>query len=174
MKNKKWLKFNANKWGKDAPDCAIRSLVMAIEMDYEKICNQLDVAYDAETGYTNDQGIDLYDLRAKFSTYLGEVNDALDTADDPITAFLNAPTLESWLDDHATDSCRYLVYLDDDSQMDGGHIVYANCKDPTKPYFVDTYDCSKMPVQAWIKVKKTVPVKSDLHFKFDLKTRKFI
>lgn len=173
MKSKNWIDFNANKWGKDAPDCAIRSLVLGIEMDYEVICKKLGVACTPDKGYADDYGIDLYDLQEKFSQYLGNVEDDLDTADDPINAFLHAPSLARWLTDHAADNCRYLVYLDDDSQMDGGHIVYANCKDPNRPYFIDTSDVSTMPVQAWIRVKKTVPRSSRVHYKYDTKTKRF-
>ena len=82
-------------------------------------------------------------------------------------------TLNDWLEAHKKDNAKYLVYLDDDKAMDGGHIVCAYCY-PDKLYFIDTFDCGEMFVQAWTKVKKVIPKDSDQHWKYDKQLKKFI
>ena len=175
--SKYFVNFNANKWGKDHGDCAIRALVMGIGMDYEYICKKLGVPCKVGEGYIpiskdETEGVDLEVIKEKFNTFLGDEEDWIIRFPDadPYKLMLNAPSLEICMKKNLFAGGKYLVYLDDNTEMDGGHIVYVN---GFKNYFIDTQDCSKMGVQSWIKIKKEVPAKDKYHFKYDTKTKTF-
>lgn len=176
--SKYFVNFNANKWGKDHGDCAIRSLVMGIGMDYEQVCKKLGVPCVKNEGYIptsadETEGVDLEVIKEKFSNFLGEEEDWITKfpEEDPYKLMLAAPSLEKCMSHRQFAGGKYLVYLDDNEEMDGGHIVYVN---GFKNYFVDTFDCSKMGVQSWIKILRVVSPKSDLHYKYDPNTKQFI
>lgn len=172
-------KFNANKWKKLHGDCAIRSLVLGIGIDYEVACKILGVrclpgeGYVAEDG-NEGTGVDLYLIQEKFSQFLDEVQDTLldDPDVDPIDAMLNALPLDEWLKQKKYGKPGlYLLFLDDNQENDGGHIVFANCL--KSPMYYDISDCGDMPVQAWIRIKKRLPETSKYHFKFNKETKSF-
>lgn len=176
---KHFKKFNANKWGKLHGDCAIRALVLGIGIDYEVACKMLKVncvqgeGYVAEDG-NEGTGIDLDLLQSTFSKLLGEVEDNLlaNPDIDPIEAFKMAKPLDQWLEDKDfKEPGRYLVYLDDNKEKDGGHIVFADCR--STPVYYDVSDCGDMNVQAWIKVTHVLKKDSKYHYKYDKATHTF-
>lgn len=176
FKNRHWCDLNYNKWGKDQPDCAIRSICAAIGFDYEEACKQLGVKCIPGQGYMNDYGIDLDVLHDAFHDYLGEIEDNLDNDeyDSPLVAFLNGQILNKWLDESVQKGRTgiYLVYLDDNMKNDGGHIVCCKITSE-KQYFIDTSNVGLMPVQAWIKVTRKLNVHDFRHWRYDKNQKKF-
>lgn len=88
MKNSRLKLFNANKWGKDCPDCAIRSIVAALGFDYEVACNKLGVSCTPGVGYTDEYGVDLDQVYEKFSKYFEPIQDNLEMFDDPVQSLI--------------------------------------------------------------------------------------
>jgi len=74
-------KFNVNPWHKRIGDCAIRSLVIGLGFDYRAACKQLGVSYKNGHGLIRDTGIDLYDIKTKFSEFFDIVEDFNDERD---------------------------------------------------------------------------------------------
>ena len=173
MKSKYWKNVNYNKWKQIMPDCQVRALCADIGVDYELACKALGVKCVPGKGFNDTYGVDLDVILVKFKKFFGPLTDMLDLVDDPVQALTNGITLNDWLEAHKKDNAKYLVYLDDDKAMDGGHIVCAYCY-PDKLYFIDTFDCGEMFVQAWTKVKKVIPKDSDQHWKYDKQLKKFI
>lgn len=173
-------KFNANKWGKLHGDCTIRALVLGIGIDYEMACKMLKVRCVPNEGYVAEDGnegtgIDLDLIQETFSKFLGEIEDNLlaNPDIDPMKAMLNAKPLDKWLDDKDyKNPGLYLLYLDDNKEHDGGHIVFADCR--AEPKYFDISDCGDMGVQAWIKIEKRLSKGSKYHYKYDIKNHKFI
>lgn len=173
---KYWKNINYNKWRKDMPDCAIRSIVAAIGIDYEAACKVLKVKYIKGRGYNDEYGIDIDLLHDAFKKFLGDIEENEGFEDDPLKSFLSATPLEDWLSKMAKEgkTGTYLVYLDDNKVADGGHIVCCRIKSASDAYFIDTFDVSKMPVQCWIKVEKVLPASSKYHYKYDKATKQFL
>ena len=168
FKTRYWLDFNFNKWGKDMPDCAIRSLAAGTGLDYEVICKKLSVQCIKGKGFADTYGIDLDLLVDKFKGWLGPIEDNLDNFDDPVQALVAGQPLYEWLDlsEEQNRKGTYLVYLDDNKMRDGGHIVCCSCNGKN-PCFIDTDDVGKMFVQCWCKVLKQAKKDSPQHWKYD-------
>ncbi len=175
FKTKYWLDFNFNKWLKDMPDCAVRSLVAGTGLDYELVCKKLGVKCIQGRGFADTYGIDLEEICSKFKGWLGPIEDMLDMVDDPSKAMLNGQPLEEWLDLSEIEERKgtYLVYLDDNKYNDGGHIVCCSCNGKN-PCFIDTDNVGNMFVQCWCKVLKQVPKDSPQHWKFDKSKKIFV
>jgi len=166
MSSRFWKNVNLNKWGKDTYDCAIRSLVAATGLDYELVCKKLGVKCVPGEGYNDPYGVDWEVIEKKFKQFLGPTEDNLDNFDDPFMSLLAGEPLEKWLRQAKAKGRdgAYLVYLDDNKQADGGHVVCCVCRG-NKSFFVDTADVSGMFVQCWAKVEKRVPATSKYHWK---------
>lgn len=179
MSSQYFKKFNANKWGKLHGDCAIRSLVIGLGIDYEVICKKLGVKCVKGEGYVAEDGnegtgIDLELIQKTFASFLGDIQDVLlaDPDIDPVKAMLDAEPLADWLKHKKYKTPGlYLIFLDDNKENDGGHIVFANCL--SQPYYYDISNCDDMPVQAWIKINKRIKSDSKYHYKYNKETRKF-
>lgn len=190
--DKKIKKFNANPWGAKTGDCVIRALVLGIGIDYVQACKKLGVSYKKGHGLIRDSGISLDDVKSKFAEYFDIVQDYADDLEFVPDEFkdskedddIRALELELGLDDSRygitlsdfidmyKDSGCYLVGLSTPDNKDG-HIVFVNCNHG-KNFAVDTFDSLKFIVDSFMRVKKTVPKDSPLHFKLDPVTKKFI
>jgi len=155
------------------PDCQIRAICAGIGYDYEAACEKLNVSCVKGSGFSDEKGIDLYDVHDTFKKFLGPMQDMTDLFDDPVQALLNGISLNDWLEQHATDNKTYLIHLDDNKEMDGGHIICAKCYG-SKTFFVDTFDCGEMFVQAFCQIERVLKKDSRFHWKYDEKTKKFI
>ena len=49
-KNPYWIKFNFNCYGRNIPDCAIRSVSAATGLDYREVCKRFGVSYTKGRG----------------------------------------------------------------------------------------------------------------------------
>lgn len=175
FKTKYWLDFNFNKWGKDMPDCAVRSLAAGTGLDYEAVCKKLGVKCIPGKGFADTYGIDLDIIVDRFKGWLGPIEDMLDKFEDPVQALTSGQPLFEWLELSEKEGRKgiFLVYLDDNTMHDGGHIVCCSCQGKN-PCFIDTDNVGNMFVQCWCKVLKKVPESSSLHWKYDHSQRKFL
>lgn len=185
-------KFNANPWHKIIGDCAIRALVLGLGFDYKVACKQLGVACKKGHGLVRDTGIDLYDIKSKFSSFFDIVEDFGDSQDFVPDEFkgtdddimvksmegsMKVPgtfgiTLRDFIELYA-DQGLFLVGLvsDDDDQY--GHVVFVNNL-PGMNYAVDTFDSLNFLVDAFMRVKHRLPASDPRHYRLDPKTKEFI
>ena len=187
--------LNFNKWGKHINDCAIRSIVAAIGMDYEKVCKQFGMSFKKNYGLIRDTGIDLRDIKSKFDKWFDVVqdfNDNIDFSDEfPDAIDLDAFDYDSEIDTYSSgitlnefmDMFKgqgvFLVALVGNphavkmQSRKGGHIVCCKCLPNKEPYTIDTWDCSEMLVDAYMRIKKTIPYSHPDHWKYDKQNKSF-
>jgi hypothetical protein len=187
--------INYNKWGKHIGDCAIRAIVAAIGMDYEKVCKTYGVAFKRGHGLIRDTGIDLKDIKHKFNEWFDIVEDfneladfsdeypdsmdltAFDIAND-IDSFSSGITLDEFMDMYDGHGI-FLVALvgnpnaKNRNAKNGGHIVCCKCLPNKEPYTIDTWNSSEMLVDCFMRIKKTLPKDHPNHWKYDKITKKF-
>ena len=94
---------NFNKWGKHIGDCAIRAIVAAIGMDYEKVCKKLGVSFKRNYGLIRDTGINLDIVKTKFNEWFDVVEDFSDNID-LSNEFPNSIDIDSFDDSLEIDS----------------------------------------------------------------------
>lgn len=161
---------NMNPWGKRIDDCAIRAVSAALQMKYNAVCKLFGKECKEGHGLAGKEGISLKLIKHRLSKFFDRVEDAFDTAwdkrppefeDVEFDPAIDAdPDLGIDLDDFCdmyAGTGRYLVSLVPSRRMkvngvNFGHIVYANLK-PGCGWFYDTWDCSKMMVEAYMRVK---------------------
>ena len=139
-----------------------------------------------------DTGIALEDIKSKFAEYFDVVQDYYDDSQFVPDEFkgrkedndIKAIELELGLDDNRygitlsdfidmyKDSGCYLVGLCTPDNKDG-RIVFVNCNHG-KNFAVDTINSLGFIVDSFMRIKKTIPKDSPLHFKTDPVTKKFI
>lgn len=187
-------RFNFNKWKQNIGDCAIRAICAGIGMDYELVCKRLGVSFKRGKGLIRDTGIKLDDIKEKFDEYFDVVQDYNEVYDfkddiskdkyidldmwdnDEDDQFSSGDTLEDFL--LMYNDGEYLIGLtgnkkaESDKCKKGGHIVYANTLN--EPYFIDTWDCSEMLVDCFMRINKKVPKDSNEHWKYDKEKKMFI
>jgi len=164
MAKSRYFKFyNANPFGKALPDCAIRSTSLGLNIPYAEVCKRLHCRFKDGQGLVRDTGVDLYKIQDTFDKYFEEVEN-FDSElnrppefDDFVDPFYdtgefedisNQPTLEEWIEQYEGTG-PYLVSLDS-PKRDSGHLVYV-CTNT--PCFYDTWDCSKLHVDAFMRIK---------------------
>lgn len=197
-----WIKTNYNPWKVNTiGDCAIRAVSAAIGMSYKEVCKTLGVSYVIGRGLRRNTGIDLNDIKKKFSDYFGAIEDftedlqfvppekkgSIENAE--MMAFDNANGIDDLTSGLTlNDFCRlyintgtYLVsLLGDPTSTDpyiknGGHIVCAVLsQNRKKKGFIDTWDSGNMKVDCIMEVVKKIPIDSPLHWKYDYATKRFI
>lgn len=57
---------------------------------------------------------------------------------------------------------------------EGGHIVCVKCNPKYKQGFIDFWDSGEMLVDAYMRIKKTEPFNSPLHWKYDYENHQLI
>lgn len=193
MANVLMKKFNANPWHQRIGDCAIRALVIGLGFDYRAACKQLGVACKSGYGLVRSTGIDLYDIKAKFSSFFDIVEDFNEQQDfvpdefkgsdddariQDIEASLLVPgtfgiTLRDFLEMYA-DQGQFLVGLVTNDQKQDGHIVFVNCAKGMN-YAVDTYTSSlDFLVDSFMRIKQRLPKDDPRHFRLDPVTKEFV
>ena len=202
QKNPKWIYFNFNPWKTHIGDCAIRAISGATGLDYREVCKQLGVSYKNGKGLIRDTGIDLYDIKQKFNDYFDIVEDYYENyeftpdeyegSDEDLEMrkfeelqgidAVSKTTLNDFCDEFAGQG-KFLVGLVGNPEAkvpeyrsrDAGHIVYANLSPNAKRQgFVDIFDSGEMLVDSYMRLNKVEPKISPRHYKFDVKTRKFV
>lgn len=198
--NPYWIYFNFNPFGKMIDDCAVRAIVAATGLDYRIVCKRLGMAYAKGRGLVRQSGVDLNDIKQKFNSYFDIVEDYYENYDfvpdeykdskenDELQAFDIANGIDAVSNDTLNDFCNlfagqgtFLVALapTKDSKntlaRTNGHIVCAKLgKNARRQGFVDTWDSGDMRVDTYMRVAKTEPKDSPLHWKYDIKKHKFI
>ena len=199
-KNPRWINFNFNPWNKNISDCAIRAVVAATGLDYRAVCKRFGVSYVKGKGLRRDTGIDLDAIKETFSEYFDIVEDYYDNMAFVPDEFKNSKEdmlmqtfdLQNGIDlasgDTLNDFCdqysgqgTFLVSLEGNPKSKdvfarkGGHIVCAKLgKNAKKQGFIDTWNSGEMHVDAYMRVVKTEPKNSPLHWKYDNEQHKFI
>ena len=199
--NPRWIKTNYNPYGKRIGDCAIRAIVAATGLDYREVCKRLGVAFTKGKGLRRDTGIELEDIKQKFSDYFDIVEDYCDNnafvpdeykdsnANDEMNQFDIDNDISLVSGDTLNDFCDYfdgqgtfLVSLDYNPKSSnpaisrpGGHIVCARLSPKAKRRgFIDNWDSGEMLVDAYMRVVKMEPKDSLLHWKYDYDKKQFI
>ena len=201
LKNSYWIKINFNPWKKNIDDCAIRSIAAAIGMDYREVCKRLNVSWKNGIGLIRKTGIDLNDVKRVFDEYFDIVEDYIDDFsfvpdefkdskfNDDIIAFelqngidtsYSGLTVEEFIQNFK-DQGKFLVgcvtnpdAVNRTARTEGGHLVCVNCLKGKRQGFYDTWDSSEMFVDSYMRVRKTVPLDSPLHWKYDRDKKQFI
>ena len=199
-KNPRWINFNFNPWKKNISDCAIRAVVAATGLDYRAVCKRFGVSYVKGKGLRRDTGIDLDDIEEKFAEYFDIIEDYYDNfafvpdefkdspENDELQRFelqndidsVSGNTLNDFCDQYAGQG-TFLVSLEGNPKSanvvarKGGHIVCVKLNNNAKRQgFIDTWDSGDMRVDAYMRVVKTEPKDSPLHWKYDNEQHKFI
>lgn len=201
MASRYFIKFNFNPWKQTkAGDCTIRAVSGATGLSYKEVCRRYGVACKNGYGLMRKTGINLEDTKEKFDEYFDVVEDFYDDfgfVPDEMKDTFDAKLVKA-LDQHSAseyasgdtleDFCdmydgqgRFLISLvpnpeaKDEAAKRDGHIVYANLSSNAKrPGFVDTWDSSEMLVDAFMRITKTEPKDSPLHWKYDKANHRFI
>ena len=202
MKNPKWIYFNFNPWKAHINDCAIRAISGATGLDYREVCRQLGVSYKNGKGLIRNIGIDLNDIENKFNDYFDIVEDYYDNyaftpdefegskEDEEIRKFEELQGIDAVSKTTLNDFCnefagqgKFLVGLvgNPDAKVTeyrskgAGHIVYVNLSPNAKRQgFIDTFDSGELLVDSYMRLKTVEPKTSPKHYKYDMKTHKFI
>lgn len=199
-KNPRWLNFSFNPWKQNIGDCAIRAISAATGLDYREVCKRLGMAYVKGKGLRRDSGIDLKTIKQKFSDYFDIVEDYYENfefvpdefkgskEDDELQRFdlengiglASGNTLNDFCDQYAGYG-TFLVSLSGNPKSKDlkarrdGHIVCARLSSQYRRQgFIDTWDSGEMLVDAYMRVVKTEPKDSPLHWKYDYAQHKFI
>lgn len=195
------IKFNFNPWKANVGDCAIRAIVAATGLDYRAVCKQLGVSYKKGRGLIRDTGIDLQEIEIVFSDYFDIIEDFYDNnefvpdemrgskEDLELAKFdllndidaVSRTTLNEFIEMYRGNG-TFLVSLDRNpeaknvsARREGGHIVCVKCNPRLKKQgFIDTWDSGEMLVDAYMRVAKTEPKDSPLHWKYDREKHQFI
>lgn len=191
------IKFvNLNPWKKNIGDCSIRAICAAIGMRYELVCKELGVSWKKGHGLVRDTGIDLELIKKKFDPWFDIVESYYDElppelADDP--AFTRAQMIDLALGvDEDTAGVTLAEFLDlyrgqgtflvglegnpdakNPNARKGGHIVCARCWRGQEPYAIDSWRSEEMKVDAFMRVKKTVPRDDPRHWVYDYENKCF-
>lgn len=193
MANVIMKKFNANPWHQRIGDCAIRALVIGLGFDYKEACKQLGVACKRGHGLVRNSGIDLYDIKSKFSSFFDVVEDFEEDQDFVPDEFkgseddIRIQSMESSLKVPGTlgitlrefiqlfkGQGQFLVGLITNDDKKDGHIVFVNCA-PGMGYAVDTFSSSlNFLVDSYMRIKHRLPKDDPKHFKLDPVTKEFI
>lgn len=196
-KNPNWINFNFNCYGKRINDCAIRAVVAATGLDYREVCRRFGVSYVKGKGLRRDTGIGLDVIEEKFGEYCDIVEDYYDNFDfvpdefkdskqnDDMLQFELQNGIDSISGNTLNDFCAqyagqgtFLISLEKDSKTNNrpaGHIVCAKLNRGAKRQgFIDTWDSGDLKVDAYMRVVKTEPKDSPLHWKYDREQHKFI
>ena len=200
MANKWWIHTNFNPWKKNICDCAIRAVVAATGLNYKEVCRRFGVSYVIGKGLRRDTGIDLEDIKKTFKDYFGIIQDFSEDIgfvpdeykdskeNDELIAFDISNDIDNVSGLSLNDFCEmylgqgtFLVSLSGDPSSldmhvrDGGHIVCAKLgKNAKRKGFIDTWDSGNMRVDAYMRVDKTEPKDSPLHWKYDYENNRFI
>ena len=173
----------------------------ATGLSYKEVCKRFGVAFAKGKGLRRDTGIDLKDIKQKFSDYFDivedyydnstfvpdeykgtDVNDEMDKFDvDNGIDLVSGDTLNDFCD-YFNNQGTFLVSLVNNPKSPnpavsrpGGHIVCAKLsRNAKRKGFVDTWDSGDMLVDAYMRVVKTEPKDSPLHWKYDYDKKQFI
>ena len=162
-----FYRYNANPGKADIPDCAVRSVSLALKMPYVDVCRRLGVSFRDGHGLIRNSGIYMQKLKDEFDDYFDVVvdfeeelpDDALpeveyDTAalfdDGEIYGRNDEMTLSEWMELNRGTG-RYIVGLHSPSSKANGHLV---CVSTNRMEFYDTWDCSDWKVDAWMRVRR--------------------
>ena len=199
-KNPRWINFNFNPWKKNISDCAIRAVVAATGLDYRAVCKRFGVSYVKGKGLRRDTGINLDDIEEKFAEYFDIIEDYYDNfafvpdefkdspENDELQRFELQNDIDSVSGNTLNDFCdqyvgqgTFLVSLEGNPKSanivarKGGHIVCVKLnKNAKRQGFIDTWVSGDMRVDAYMRVVKTEPKDSQLHWKYDNEQHKFI
>ena len=171
-----WKNLNLNPWKKKIPDCAIRAISIGLVMKYESICEIFGKVCKPGYGLYGVEGIDLEDIKEKFGDCFDIIQAAKETAweyrpeefdDMPFDPLIDIDedwglTLEEFCDLY-DGTGRYLVALNTThlerllTKEDAKHIVCCDLR-PGKKSFADTWDCSWMQVECFMRIEKLWPI----------------
>lgn len=188
--------FSYNPWGAKIGDCAIRAICAAIGLRYELVCKELGVSWKRGKGLIRDTGIDLELIKSKFDEYFDKVEDYAEELppellDDP--AFTRAQVLDAALGvDEETAGITLAEFLElyrgqgtflvglvgnpdaeNPNARKGGHIVCAKCFKGKQPFAIDSWRSEEMIVDAFMRVKKTIPKDDPRHWVWDAEHKCF-
>lgn len=201
IKNQYWINFNFNPYKQRIGDCSIRAIVAAIGLAYREVCNRLHKTFKKGKGLLRDSGIDLEDVKKVFQPYFDVIEDFYEdntfippelekskaNADmeafdnDNMIGLASGITLNEFVDMFKNQG-SFLVSLEpnpesDDEECKHGdnHIVCVKCiPGIRKQGFIDIWDSGDMLVNAYMRVAKTEPKDSPLHWKYDYEKHQFI
>ena len=168
-------RYNANPYGAQIPDCAIRAVSAGLNMPYQTVCRRLGLSWKGGHGLIRNCGVmlesihDAFGEYFKFVQYVEGVKD-FDSRNAMLKDLMKDPDFDAslmGLDNDFQDKESTLTLDRFMEEYDGqgdflvglynetgeGHIVCAFCsKDP--PFFVDTWDCGNLKVDCIMQIKK--------------------
>ena len=170
----KFFKYkNMNPWGKKLNDCAIRAVSAALQLKYDAVCQIFNRKCKINHGLVDRSGISLALVKHKLNKFFDIIEDADDVAWDKRPAEFEDLEFDPLIDADPdlgmtlSEFCmmyngtgRYLVSLVHEDRIKNhgvnvGHIVYVNLK-PGAGWFYDTWDCSSMVVEAFMRIRYIV------------------
>lgn len=177
---------NMNPWGRLIGDCAVRAVSAALAMRYDAVCGLFGKKCQPGRGLVGNEGICLETVKRRLGRFFDKIEDAGETAFearppefagmefDP--AFDESPDLGLSLDefcDAYTGTGRYLVAVVPPEVYAGrnsrGHMTYADLR-PGRGVFMDTWDCGRKTVLAFMRVKAVLSFKDPRSLYFGKKT----
>ena len=199
--NPNWIKFNFNPWNANISDCAIRAVAGATGLDYREICTKLKMKWKNGRGLIRDTGISIDDIKQTFDPYFDIVEDFYENYDFVPDEYKNTiyskqiddldksmgidaiskTTLDDFINEYKNQGI-FIVGLvgNPDAKdyayrsKDSGHFVCVKCIPGKKQGFIDTFDCGKMLVDSFMRVKRREPLSSPKHWRYDREQHKFI
>ena len=161
----RFIKTNANYWGKNIGDCMIRSVSFGTNLGYIAVCNMLGLKWKHMHGLVTKKGVGVSRLESNFveSGWIDEVytdeiasNFFFGGDDGEKDDFIDpevGDTVDEFLQMYAGQG-RFLLYVrppKSEVNKDDWHMVYANANNQK---VFDTWDCRKWLVFGAYRIMK--------------------
>jgi len=149
----RFAKINGNPFGKNLPDCGIRSTSLALNMSYEYICKRLGLKFIDNYGLRSQNGIDPDVIYKKLHTYFDnyETDACYGEVDDIYLDDTLASNIIEWHDLYSNCGQFCLdVRPKIKPELNDWHLTYI---DTDKHVLYDTFDCRQMLVYGFLHVR---------------------
>ena len=199
MKNPKLIFANFNPWAQYIGDCPIRAVSAGTGLKYQEVCKRFGYSWKNGHGLIRDTGSSLDEIKSKFNEYFDIIQDFYEDYDFVPDEFKGTNAEQELIDfdnengigatagitlnefvEMFEDQGTFLVSLEgnpnakNEACKEGGHIVCVKCNPKYKQGFIDFWDSGEMLVDAYMRIKKTEPFNSPLHWKYDYENHRLI
>ena len=137
----KYIKINANPWGKQLPDCMVRVPCLALNMSYPTVCRMYGIHCEDGEGIFRSEKLTASKFAEDFSNFI----DDYDFSGFKARREKVLPNVKKWADARKNTG-RYLVCLRHSNEMKFLPTFHASFVDTDEMTLKDKFDCSNMEV----------------------------